>query len=118
MSSRRSTPRTKNTSGFETAIVITCAVITWTHPAAQIGSLKALTQIPIVMDGKAVGTTTLPAGTKVISFARHSVPQRIAALLKSGRTVIIPNGKTEFVSISPKKSKRRWCSAKRSRQGS
>jgi len=58
-------PRTRNTVGFALAAVIACAVITWAQPAAQMGSLKAPAQIPIVMDGKAVGSTTLPAGTKV-----------------------------------------------------
>ena len=35
------------------------------------------------------------------AFARHAIPQQIKALLRAGRTVLIPHGKKEIFTISP-----------------
>jgi len=58
-------PRTKNALGFAMIGVLAAVVFSMAQPTDRTGTLTAPLPIPMMMDGKQVGKTTAPTGTKV-----------------------------------------------------
>jgi len=58
-------PRTRNSLGFAFTAVIAAVAFSMAQPADRTGTLTAPLSIPMMMDGKQIGSSTAPAGTKV-----------------------------------------------------
>jgi len=58
-------PRTRNSLGFALVAVVAAVAFSMAQPADRTGTLTAPLSIPMMMDGKQIGSSTAPAGTKV-----------------------------------------------------